>query len=503
MKYFFPVWNNEGEYWRYKPNQWYQKKDMNIFLDESAHKISGLLEKQEKLKLVIVEYNPQFRYFLNEHLILESSYWSVFDEIQGVKSKAGFPVSYQDIEYPEGGELNYTPFGMLFLRNAELVGQIELGDAGQILWVDYIEDKKDLKRVYLDDRGFKSSILYMKDNIALSHEYFDQSGEWVIREHCQKKHDRIEVNPNFQNRFKQNNYDSMEKLIEEKVKEYSDKQMSNNDLVVLSSHDANFKLISEKIIQNDYVITISSNFVTTYSEEKNELSRLLQNAKWLWFNYQSDVEKFHEITDSVDYIVTPPFDNTLTLGKSNQIKKINITVIINTKETGDISQLINHLNNMMEKSLWINVNFYYFGGLTTELEEVLNKLSEENMTLKLDSNDSYLEAQGYSNFAESRVTYSPINKKSDLLEGLTYSRLIIDWHSNYQNELTLIAMKVGIPIIVQSRSNYIEHKKNGWLLEEDSDLESALYFYINNRNNWNHALAYNAQYIDNLLDGNS
>ena len=70
-------------------------------------------------------------------------------------------------------------------------------------------------------------------------------------------------------------------------------------------------------------------------------------------------------------------------------------------------------------------------------------------------------------------------------------RLIVDMRPDVvELYLRIAAISVGIPQIVYTKTQFVEHGKNGLVLQDMGQLIEALDYYLGSLNNWNEAMVY-------------
>ena len=67
-------------------------------------------------------------------------------------------------------------------------------------------------------------------------------------------------------------------------------------------------------------------------------------------------------------------------------------------------------------------------------------------------------------------------------------RLLVDVRTVPELYLQIMAISMGIPQIVRTRTEFVEHGRNGIVLKRAIKLPSALRYYLNGFKNWNKAM---------------
>ena len=67
-------------------------------------------------------------------------------------------------------------------------------------------------------------------------------------------------------------------------------------------------------------------------------------------------------------------------------------------------------------------------------------------------------------------------------------RLIVDLRERPELFLQISAISMGIPQIVRTKTQYVEHGQNGIVMGHVGELKKQLHFYLDGLNNWNEAV---------------
>ena len=95
------------------------------------------------------------------------------------------------------------------------------------------------------------------------------------------------------------------------------------------------------------------------------------------------------------------------------------------------------------------------------------------------------------------MRYSFVNMKdeSELIKQLEFVRLIVDLNSQPLLYTQIAGISAGIPQINRVKTEYVSHKKNGYLLENIADFAQAAHYYLDSLQVWNDSLIHSIEKI--------
>ena len=120
MVYFIPHWKNKEE---------------KLDEDRVLNILNLFKENQVPVNLISIEYLPFLRYVLNEYQLQQVNSLSLFDFLQQVDRKSGFPITIEDLQFPEDVDQIYTPFGITLIRQQQSFGYVRFEKHGFIRFV--------------------------------------------------------------------------------------------------------------------------------------------------------------------------------------------------------------------------------------------------------------------------------------------------------------------------------------------------------------------------------
>ena len=88
-----------------------------------------------------------------------------------------------------------------------------------------------------------------------------------------------------------------------------------------------------------------------------------------------------------------------------------------------------------------------------------------------------------------------------MIKVLKYVRIILDLGTPADVLTQIAGISGGIPQVNLYSSSYVKHGENGWILEDISDFEEALLYYLTNLEHWNQSLVHSVKKIEQYTRG--
>lgn len=484
MFYFIPSWKKENHSFQSMITPWYQNLGYVEF-DDTVHQIRMFFQEQISTAILICTYFPQLRYFLHQQNIFEVPYISVFDEMQGITEESMNVVTLSDFYWEETDEFIHTPFLIVVKRQGDLYAKVDFGEDGNIIYISYYEQNQMSKRYYMDDRGFISSICYYQDDSELYQEYLNLQGEWQFREYKLKNDSHVEINPLSDYSFQNTYYPSIEALVKEVLVHYL-RPMYSQDILVVAMDKSNYMLVEGVDFSAKLVLSFFSQ--RPHAEHLESLNAdlmivdTMKKKQWLQSQLGSKTE-IYEITS---------FDTRLTLGKSQQMKELEILFMIDDLEIEEVKTYINRIIYKMvtNKNIILTLASYRNAHLLSEYEQHAQELWDSCQLQEMDEGIDVLGLQVEKTYPIKAVAFY---KEADIIKQLEHTRLIIDLSKEPHTFIQIAAISTGIPQINNVYSDYVVNYENGLIMQEKQEIDEVIDFYLLNLSNWNKALVYSIQ----------
>ncbi|MCD7868902.1 MAG: accessory Sec system protein Asp1 [Clostridiales bacterium] len=143
-----------------------------------------------------------------------------------------------------------------------------------------------------------------------------------------------------------------------------------------------------------------------------------------------------------------------------------------------------------------------------ELSRIFMETELERLALegKLDKIHMKKTGQGYSENEvkkeeKENVIIKDCRNETEIMELLNDVRIIFDMEKEPDLYLQIAGISAGVPMIVRRKSQYISHEKNGWILEDEKQLEEAFDYFLKGLENWNRSLVYSVHKAAGYTNG--
>lgn len=510
MYYFIPSWYSKHKefYENMVPWYWY---DNRVNLDDLASLFRLFTQSNKDSELLILGYMPNLRYYLHEFDLFEQNYVSLFDKLQNIKNPNPKILNFKNLAWPEEADFIYTPFLILVQIKGERFAEIQFGNDGQIIWIDYFYETKINRRCIMDDRGFLSSVLYFsEDGNELYQDYLSIDGVWQFRNYFNKK-SAILINPEVSKRFKFSTYNSLKELMEEYLENFFKEYINENDTIIFSYSNNHNDMIIKYVSRQNIIIS----FFQEHIEKSVNLEKMLKKCNLaltdsvVYFNYLKSLS-LCPVTNLL------PYEARLSLGKSQQIKELIVYLLIDKLSNEELEEIITITFDVMLKNNNINLilgSYRVDEPVRTEMQhkfETIKKkwlmLNEQTQVNDIE-NVYELEMQdvtgdvGFESNRDERVQFKVFSDKNSFLKQLEKVRLIVDLSKDPDLQTQISAISAGIPQINKVCTDYVEHLKNGYVVHDLADLKNAYDFYLFSLRNWNKALVFAVSKIGEYTSG--
>lgn len=503
MFYFVPSWYGEDRPFFANPISWV-KTSQRIEFDDTINQLKIFQGAGQETSLLLLHYFPQLRYFLHRNDLLELPYHSIFDHIQGIGNLPMRCVQLQDFIWDPDVYFVYTPFLVIARRGEERVATVEYGVDGNIIQVNSYEENCLVRQDILDDRGFISSIIYWDQEAPYRQEYLCPDGKVILTEFLTPENQSILINLEFADQFDRWFYPNMEALVKEQYARFLEQEAESSDTLVLAASPVHngfaFDLAEDmRLVLSTYHSRISLGDDTLSAKLVKQADLILTDSQkekiLIQDKWPHEAQKVHRQAS---------FDTRLQLGMSQQRKESKLFYYINTEEDFNQEKMIAVLkllatNDLLEVVIGTyNADYWKFESLKEQVGNVVSShFRQEELYLMPEPDE--IEADGLVEpeevEAQPRYQVKNFNDELAIIQELEMTRLILDL-SLQPNLYTQIAgISAGIPQINMIETEYVEHLKNGYILEGLEDLPSALTYYLETLKAWNESLIYSVQKI--------
>ncbi|HFI0150649.1 TPA: accessory Sec system protein Asp1 [Streptococcus suis] len=502
MFYFIPSWYPEKRTWYDNTELWY-RRNMSSYFDDTINQLRMFVNVGEPSQLIVLNYMPNLRYYTHRYGLFEVPYWSVFDHIQGIAGDDFQPLDYLDMEWPDGIEFINSPFLVIARLKGQLFAQLEFGEEGNLVWIDFFDQDVQSKKMVFDDRGFLSSILYYQDGQPYYQDYLGKDGVYRIREYLLPDNQQVLINPTRQYQFFKNKYDSIEELISEQLERFLSAQPKST--IVLAADGRHHETVAKAISRHTLVLSYFGNRFEVDSTSQLQVDRLLSPHLIVTDSLKTQ-QKLENMTSHPVHQVSL-YDTRLALGKSQRLKELYIYFLLDGVHETHWKVALQEIFVAMKSNEYIHLMLVtyqsekdYLDRLKEEIELELEQMPEEYLKLKENTKHQLFEVGDEEEEVE-RVAFTPLHSEVDIMVALESVRLIIDLADEPNLYTQIAGISAGIPQVNARQTEYVEHLKNGYILTDGGDLGAALNYYLDGLSHWNESLIYSVRKISDYTSG--
>lgn len=505
MIIFVPSWYDKAIEWHAHYGPWHHKKSEYEF-DDTINQIRVFRTAGENIGIMCLSYMPCLRHFLHRQCIYPTEYWSVFDEMQGIAFHNPSTLSYLDLEWPHNVEWIYTQKDVRAYVNGGLHAIVEFYRDGGLCWIDYYQKEEIKRRDIYDDRGFCSSSLYFFQEKPVKREYLGVYGDSRFSENL--VNGEITISQEDRHRFKKCRYESLSEVIAEKIKEWLAK-VEESTIILAADHLHN-QIIMDGCRHQTIVLSF---FEERYClNDKEKLKKDTARVAFAVTDTERSARILRESEIECDVYDISPFDTRLPLGESQTIREQRIFMPVDglVKELLEkaLRQIFDYMHEHEEVYLMLGVNAdddennqmiaETAGKMLNKLEYseiTYGRLFEEYMEIEPD------EKQQLRQENRIRVQICTYSTENDLIDILSRARLVVDVRDQPDLYLQIAGISSGIPQVNYRFTRYVEHQKNGFIIQNIDHVTEALEYYLSTLSNWNEALVYCVQTASQYAGG--
>ncbi|MGT2741975.1 accessory Sec system protein Asp1 [Streptococcus plurextorum] len=512
MYYLVPSWyGKERPYYQESP-LWFRVFERMSF-DDTINHYQIFKRGGEETCLLTFTYQPQLRYFFHKQDMVGARYWSFFDDIQNITATETKAIDYQKLKWEKGISFIYNPFTVIAVVEDEVRARIHFAENGNLLLIEWLEEGSQRYTYLFDDRGFLSSIIYFDEKQNKTHQdYLNPRGVWQIREFFTGDEESIIVNPDADKRFEKEAYTSWKELLEERLRKFKVKYVSEADSFIVAAN----------VEHNDFLLKLfaKSSMAFSFFGGREDLGDLeawiptLVNAKLLIVDTESSEQTLRqyiskvnhpEMLDKVSRI--SPFDTRLRLGHSQYIKELLLYFFIDNIPRTELYQAISLLLPLMARQEKLQLKLVTFE-TSNNLQEIEKVIREQIIThYPIEQFMVPVEEEDENKVDQpTEMTFKSIflerfSNENHIIAALDKARLIIDLGLVPDPYTQIAGISAGVPQINRVKTEYVDHLKNGWVLEDLDKLPEAISYYVDGLANWNAALVYAVQKMSDYTSG--
>ncbi len=517
MLFFIPAWYQQNQ-WCENEQSWRVRR-MHTEFDDTVKQIQLFHRNRAcPYRIMLLGFAPNFRHFLHRQGVYRAPYWSCFDAIQEVRRKKTAVLSFHNLKWPEGIEFVYTPFVVTAMLEKEKYAQIDFGEDGNPIRIDLYQ-KGQIRRCNLyDDRGFVSGTVIYEEGRPFYQDYLTESGTWKMRHFLRDGH--VEINgkcPEYllkyqdeaaKKRFERLRYDSMEQVIAEVLNAYLN-MTEAGDIFCVAMHGRHTGLLKEILKEKKLILSFfEDRYPVSVASEELELIR---EADYLIADSRKNVDKIRQDLGLPleNIMAIPPYDSRVDAGISQQFGVQKILASVDGLEDEIFAKLIGLLGRYLCRNENAQVHLFTRRAEYDRKQKILEQAQRELGRAGLEEGWAAREERGQ--IAENdlepgeqvpvRFFVEQCVDELSVSKCMREQRILVDLRENPELYLQIAAISMGIPQIVRTRTEFVEHGRNGILLKDIKKLPGALHYYLNGFKNWNQAMVCSYELVREYTTG--
>lgn len=506
MLHFIPAWYQQNT-WHENEQKWYVRR-MHTEFDDTVKQIQLFhRNKVYPYQLLLLSFSPNLRHFLHRQGVYHAPYWSCFDAIQEVRRTKAVLLSFHNMKWPAHTEFVYTPFVVTALLKGEKYAQIEFGEDGNPIQIDIYKNGILYRRNIYDDRGFVSATIIYRDGQPLYQDYLMENGVWKLR--CFQDDGHVEVNPSCTGyrlvyggreqirTYSGLRYDSMEQVIREILSSYLE-LTDDADLFCAAMDEHHADLIKDVLRDKNVILSFFGN---RYEYERYGVDKdIAAMADYIITDSYEASCRIRENSGGAVRRITDisPYDTRMDFGISQQLKVQKILVPVDGLEEEDFDKIIAILGRYLMKNENTRIHLFTrqaeYDRKDRLLEQVRISLRSAGLMEEWGKEEEHLGVS--ENHVDLRENIRARFLAEQCVDELSVSkcireqRILLDMRKAPTLYLQIMAVSAGIPMIVGSKTQFVEHGGNGMVLRDIDELPAALEYYLDSLPNWNDAMVY-------------
>ena len=488
MIHFIPAWYNPTRPWYSAYSVWFEAA-ASAESDDTVTQLRVFQQGSEDVGLIVLNYAPSLRRFLHSQNVFDVPYWSLFDQIQGLENDYTRPLDFLKLEWPEDVSFYYNPFVVTVMQDNDVYARVLLALGGTLRSIRYYADGlTTLERIF-DDRGFLSSVLmYDEDGQAITQYYLSRTGDVILSEDLPSGH--IDVLQN-EDRFQSQSYDRWEDLIAEFLGAHLRQRSGEGDTVVLALSAQHNELV--RSVLEDQTLVLSR----LGGKPANASSDLLQRAGAV-FSGIAPAADDDSAEQADEWMFLPelsiyPLEHRPTFGASANESKVYVSLFVDNLTTEDLDYAIAMMAGVLvgdDRTRLLPLTFRsrdldYLRGI----RGVINGYQHLDLALLGGDETAGLGADlGVADGPEEKIQLTFVDGEADLIRTIGRSRVLIDLGSTVNHRLAVEAVSAGVPQVNRSEQELCTHPINGYVIGDDSELPTAVSYFLSGLEHWNQSL---------------
>lgn len=424
-----------------------------------------------KYQIVFLDYIPRIKKVLHYYNLLNAPYWSCFDCIQNIDNQTDKILTFCDLSWPDKIEFFYTNFCVVAYLEEEKYAEIQFDDEGSFFEIDMFEENQICCKKFYDERGFLSMEQRLEKGRIQKEIYYSDTGVWRI---CCYTDGHVEVNPKnnmysivYQNKrrtyqMKALSYRNISELINEVFSSYL-------ELYKLDKFCVSFEWIN--YFKMDKILFDNKIILATKNQNIESLNKDYKKLKEKGISILVDDNQGLEINENIVPIL--PY-YTFREKKENVSITNNIFFNIDNLPNPILISSLNRLKKFIQSKNRLQVILYSRSRNSNSLLEYISK----NLSISIEKRNNK-DDFNFDKKSDNSFYFVECLEENNFIECLKNQGLCIDLSSSPGLYTQVYCVDMGIPQFSMKQTNYIEHKKNGYIIEDDlSNFEDALHYFL-------------------------
>ncbi len=496
MLYFIPSWYHGNEF--HENEQSFYSRRMVTEFDDSVKQVQ-LFNRNNIMDYTILNlsYCPNFRHFLHRQSVFHAPYFSIFDAIQEIQTKAVDTLSFHSLAWPKYTEFVYTNFCVIAYVDNKKYAEIFFGEDGNMIQVDLFQNEVLVRKNIYDDRGFLSCTQIYQNNKRVYEQFLQEDGKWKFIHFFTDDH--IEVNPKNNTYqvdgqvyiFRKNKYENMSSFLLEVLNTFV-RTTKSDDIFCMAMHPLHNAILEEALKDKKTILSFYKNRCLDYKTNSN----LVLSSNYV---VTDTADKIFEIKNTfntdLSVVDITPFDTRVDFGISQQLSVQNILVPVDGLDEASFTTLILLFAQYFKQNEYARIHFFTRNAMYNRVDQLLNhiqKVLEENdfdprIARKEDGNKAEFDLEG-ENEIPIRFYIDQCVDELSISKCIRLQRIMVDATKHPDLYLQISSISSGIPMLVMRESQYVHHGQNGFIFDELGEIPMYLSYYLDSLTNWNKAM---------------
>ncbi|WP_159591324.1 accessory Sec system protein Asp1 [Streptococcus halichoeri] len=506
MFYFIPSWYQSKRKWYHRTAYWYQLRQEMAF-DDTVNQVKLFDDDPTEVALLVLNYQPQLRYFLHQQGLLGLDYWSFFDDIQNSHASSTKAIDFKELNWPKGVRFIYTAFAVVVKLAETELATVHFAQDGNLHSIIYKDQGQTSREYVFDDRGFLSSLLVYQEGKPHHQDYLNPHGVWQVREYFKGSQKGLAINPKADQHFKQSHYTCWEDLLCERLSLLKAHKLKADDKLIIAAHPQHNHLLLKLFPEQKKVLSFFGHRIA--AGLLPHMLDSLAKAQLIVVDTQEKEAQLkglmtRQLSQARPVLRVTPFDSRLRLGHSQNYKELEVYYFIDTIDETAYQASLMPLLAQLQKHKDMTLKIISFdlqrnqAAMRADLEELIaTHFDQEAFYQSQAIGENQLEEQ----LVLSRIDLQWLSSEHEVIAALDRARLVLDLGEQPDLYTQIASISAGIPQINRVATDYVTHQKNGWILESLDDLDLAFDYYFTGLANWNRALVDTVQKMADYTSG--